>query len=66
MNTNTAELNLNELEMVTGGWNWKKSVLWGVFGTVVGASIGANIGGAAGAVFGGVVGGAAGVLSGDE
>ena len=66
MNTSTVELNLNELEMATGGWNWKKSVLWGVFGTVVGASIGANIGGAAGAVFGGVVGGAAGVLSGDE
>lgn len=66
MNTNTMELNLNEMEMISGGWNWKKSVLWGVFGTVVGASIGANIGGAAGAVFGGVVGGAAGVLSGDE
>ena len=66
MNTNVTELNLNEMEMISGGWNWKKSVLWGVFGTVVGASIGANIGGAAGAVFGGVVGGAAGVLSGDE
>ena len=66
MNTNTMELNLNEMEMISGGWNWKKSVLWGVFGTVVGASIGANIGGAAGAVFGGFVGGAAGVLSGDE
>jgi len=66
MNTNTMELNLNEMEMISGGWNWKKSVLWGVFGTVVGASIGANIGGAAGAVFGSFVGGAAGVLSGDE
>ena len=66
MNTNTAELNLNELEMVTGGWNWKKSVLWGVFGTVIGASIGAQIGGAPGAVAGAIIGGGAGVATGDE
>ena len=24
MNTNMKELNLNELEMVNGGWDWKK------------------------------------------
>ena len=59
MNTNTLELNPNEMEMINGGWNWKKSVLWGVFGTVIGASIGAQIGGA-------LIGGGAGVASGDE
>jgi len=66
MNTSTVELNLNELEMVTGGWNWKKSVLWGVLGTVVGASIGAQIGGGPGAVAGAVICGGAGVASGDD
>ena len=54
------------MEMISGGWNWKKSVFWGVFGTVIGASIGAQIGGAPGAVAGAVIGGGAGVLSGDE
>ena len=66
MNTSTVELNLNELEMVTGGWNWKKSVFWGVFGTVIGASIGAQIGGGPGAVAGAIIGGGAGVATGDE
>ena len=66
MNKNVKELNLNELEMINGGWNWKKSVLWGVFGTVVGASIGAQIGGAPGAVAGGLIGGGAGVASGEK
>ena len=66
MNTNTLELNPNEMEMINGGWNWKKSVLWGVFGTVIGASIGAQIGGGCGAVAGGLIGGTAGVLSGDD
>ncbi|MCR4882102.1 MAG: hypothetical protein K6A68_00890 [Clostridiales bacterium] len=66
MNTSTVELNLNELEMVTGGWNWKKSVLWGVVGTIVGASIGAQIGGGPGAVAGAVICGGAGVASGED
>ena len=66
MNTNTLELNPNVMEMINGGWNWKKSVLWGVFGTVIGASIGAQIGGAPGAVAGALIGGGAGVASGDE
>ena len=66
MSTSTVELNLNELEMVTGGWNWKKSVLWGVFGTVVGASLGASIGGAPDAVAGGLIGGGAGIASGED
>ena len=66
MNTNTMELNLNELVMVTGGWNWKKSLFWGVFGTVIGASIGDQIGGGAGAAAGAIIGGGAGILSGDD
>ncbi len=64
--TNTIELNLNEMEMINGGWKWKKSLFWGVFGTVIGASIGAQIGGGCGAVAGGLIGGTAGVLSGDD
>lgn len=66
METKMMELNLNEMEMINGGWNWKKSVLWGVFGTVIGASIGAQIGGAPGAVAGAIIGGGAGVASGEE
>ena len=66
MNTNMKELNLNEMEMINGGWDWGKSVLWGIVGTVAGAAIGAQIGGAPGAVAGAVIGGGAGVLSGDE
>ena len=66
MNTNTMELNLNEMEMINGGWDWVKSVLWGVFGTVVGASLGASIGGAPGAVAGGLIGGGAGIATGDD
>ena len=56
LNPNMMELNLDELELISGGWNWKKSVFWGVFGTVIGASIGAQIGGAPGAVAGAVIG----------
>ena len=66
MNTSTMELNLNEMEMINGGWDWAKSVLWGVFGTVVGASLGASIGGAPGAVAGGLIGGGAGIATGDD
>ena len=66
MDTNMMELNLNEMEKINGGWNWKKSVLWGVFGTVVGASIGAQIGGGPGAVAGAIIGGGAGVASGEK
>ena len=39
MNTNMKELNLNEMEMINGGWDWGKSVLWGIVGTVAGAAI---------------------------
>ena len=66
MNTNMKELNLKELEMINGGWDWGKSVLWGIVGAVVGASIGAQIGGAPGAIAGGVICGGAGIASGDD
>jgi len=66
MNTNMTELNLNEMEIISGGWNWRKPVLWGVVGTVVGAGIGGQIGGIPGLVAGGTLGCAAGVLSGSD
>ena len=67
MNTNMKELNLNEMEMINGGkWNWGKSILWGIVGTVAGAAIGAQIGGGVGAAAGGLLGGTAGVLSGSD
>ena len=66
MNTNMKELNLNEMEMIDGGWDWGKSVLWGIVGTVAGAAIGAQIGGGVGAAAGSLLGGTAGVLSGSD
>ena len=66
MNTNMKELNLNEMEMIDGGWDWGKSVLWGIVRTVAGAAIGAQIGGSVGAAAGGLLGGTAGVLSGSD
>ena len=66
MKANLNELNLNEMEMINGGWNWGKSILWGVVGTIAGAAIGAQIGGGVGAAAGGLLGGTAGVLSGSD
>ena len=62
MNTNTMELNLNEMEVVNGGFDWVKTVVWGAVGATVGAGIGASVGGIPGMVVGGVVGGAIGVV----
>ena len=45
MNTNTMELNLDEMEMVNGGWNWKESIFWGVVGGIAGAGVGGQFGG---------------------
>lgn len=66
MNTNAMELNLNEMEMINGGWNWKECIFWGTVGTVAGAGVGAHVGGVPGAVIGGVVGGAIGAAAGWE
>ena len=62
MNTNTMELNLNEMEMVNGGFDWVKAVVWGTVGATVGAGVGASVGGIPGMVVGGGVGGAVGVV----
>ena len=40
MNTNTMELNLNEMEQVNGGWDW----LTAAMGALIGGSGGAAIG----------------------
>ena len=64
MNTNTMELNLDEMEMISAGWNWKSCIFWGTVGAVGGAGVGAQVGGIPGAVIGGVVGGAIGALGG--
>ena len=32
MNTNTMELNLDEMEKVNGGFDWVKAVVWGTVG----------------------------------
>ena len=48
MNTNTMELNLNEMELVCGGrWSWKQAIIGGVIGGVVMGTIGTCIGGPA-------------------
>jgi hypothetical protein len=55
MNTNTMELNMNEMEMVNGG-----SFLSILKGTALGIVIGATFGGSAAGPYGALVGGAAG------
>ena len=40
MNTNTMELNMNEMEMVNGGWNWLSAAMGGLIGGTGGAAIG--------------------------
>lgn len=47
MNTNTMELNLNEMEMVNGGWSWDGFVNGVIGGAYGGACIGATVGAAA-------------------
>ena len=55
------ELTKKQMEMVNGGFDWVKAVVWGTVGATVGAGVGASVGGIPGMVFGGVVGGAIGV-----
>ena len=62
----TMELDLNEMELANGGWNWKESIFWGVVCGVAGAGIGAHVAGVPGAVVGGVAGAAIGAAAGAE
>ncbi len=64
---NTAmEMNLNEMEMISGGWNWAGCIAGGISGAIAGAFSGACAGGPVGAVIGGIAGGVVcGVLGGD-
>lgn len=66
MNTNTKELNLNEMEMVSAGWNWKESIFWGVVGGTAGAGVGGQFGGVPGAIIGGAIGTGIGIMAGHE
>lgn len=59
MNTNTMELNLDELEMISGGDVWDR-----VKGTLIGAGIGCVSGAICGVVTAGPVGAAAGGVTG--
>ena len=56
----TMELNLNELEMINGGWDWTR----GLVSIGLAALVGANFGGAAGGGLGMVVGAGIGVAIG--
>ena len=62
MNTNTMELNLDEMEMVNGGSLLR--IIKGItYGAVGGAAVGGCAGGPAGCVIGAVCGGIAGGFS---
>ena len=63
---NLNELNLDELEQITGGWNWKKSIFTGIVAGITGAGVGAELGGVPGAVIGGILGAGAGIANGWE
>ena len=52
MNTNTVELNLNDMEMVNGGWDWSNFGL----GAVTGGGLGFVIGGGAAVLASGPIG----------
>ena len=57
LNPNMMELNLDELELISGGkWNWLDAVVCGGMGGIVFGSLGACLGGVPGAVIGGAIG----------
>ena len=60
----TMELNLNEMEGINGGWDWKKSLIYGIGCGLAGAGVGGHLGGVPGAVAGAVIGAGVGVLMG--
>lgn len=64
MNTDTTiELDLNEMEMINGGWNWKTGIVCILTGGILGATAGGVIAGAPGAAIGGTVGAAWGAVA---
>ena len=64
MNTNMNELNLNELEMVSGGDKMKSATNGAAVGLMPGASAGAIIGGCIGGPLGALAGGGIGAIAG--
>jgi hypothetical protein len=48
MNTNTMELNMNEMELVNGGIEWGKIFKEAAWGVGIGAACGAGVGAEAG------------------
>ena len=64
MNTNTVELNLNEMELANGGWSWKNFGIGAAAGAILGAAGGALAGGWAGAAICGVAGAVVGAFAG--
>lgn len=45
MDTNMKELNLNEMEMANGGWDWLSAAMGSIIGGVGGAGIGLTVSG---------------------
>ena len=64
MNTNTRELNMDEMEMVNGGFSVWGAIAGAIYGGAVGATGGGCVGGPVGGVIGGVIGGIAGGIVG--
>ena len=64
MNNNMMELNMNEMELVNGGFNIFRAIVGGVVGGMGGAALGGTFGGIPGAVVGGVAGAVTGVAVG--
>ena len=66
MTNDMMELNLNEMEMVNGGWNWAGSIVGGIFGGLGGVGLGGSVGVPIGAAVGGVAGAAWGIYAGGK
>ncbi len=56
LNLNARELNLEEMELISGGWKLKDLIVTTLSCGVIGATCGAVLGGLPGGVIGGVVG----------
>ncbi len=52
MNTNMKELNLNEMEMINGGWNWETALVCIIPSSILSAAFGTAIAGVPGGVVG--------------